>query len=191
MKRIPWYVQFITNPASLEGGSGSSESSQNTESESSTSEDEGSDDSARDQSKDFSRALAKRVAQIEAKYADYEELKAKAQKFDNGESAEKSKLEELSSKLDKLEAERDALKKQEAHTQLVSKTAKELGVSAEALSLISGDGDEFTANATKLAEFLKKTDSQLPPAGRRAPHGDDEKLTPQQRMSAAYSQSKK
>lgn len=190
MKRIPWYVQFITNPASLEGGSSSNES-QNTEAESSENDTDSQPDSARDQSKDFSRALAKRVAQIEAKYADYEELKAKAAKYDQGTSDTQAQLDKLTDKLEHLEAERDALKKQEAHAQLISKTAKELGVSAEALSLISGDGDEFTQNATKLAEFLKKTDSQLPPAGRRERNTDSEKVTPQSRMSNAYSQSKK
>lgn len=48
-----------------------------------------------ERSKDFSRALAKRVAEIEARYSDYEELKAKAAKYDECENESKSDMSKL------------------------------------------------------------------------------------------------
>ena len=68
-----------------------------------------------DRSKDFSRALAKRVAEIEAKYSDYEELKAKAAKYDERESESKSDMDKLNERLAAIEKERDELKASEEH----------------------------------------------------------------------------
>lgn len=108
-----------------------------------------------DRSKDFSRALAKRVAEIEAKYSDYEELKAKAAKYDERESESKSDMDKLNERLAAIEKERDELKASEEHRTLVDKVAKETGLPAEVVAMLSGDDESaLKEHAGKLGELM-------------------------------------
>ena len=55
--------------------------------------------------------VGKRLARAAEKYADYEELKAKAAKLDEIEESAKSELQKATEKAEKLEAELNSLKK--------------------------------------------------------------------------------
>ncbi|OXN01650.1 capsid assembly scaffolding protein Gp46 family protein [Bifidobacterium vansinderenii] len=111
-----------------------------------------------DQSKDFSRALAKRAAEIEAKYSDYEELKAKAAKYDAQESESKSDLDRLGERLAAIEKERDELKAADAHRTLVTKIAADTGLPTDMVALLSGDDENTLAEqAKKLSSLMEKT----------------------------------
>lgn len=144
-----------------------------------------------DTSKDFSRALARRVAEIEAKYADYDQLKEKAAKFDEAQNESKSELDKLAERLNAIEQERDELQAKQAHAELVNTVAQETGVPVELVVMLSGDEKSLKLNAEKLAESLKKQSSMLPPAGNsHRKNVEDEELSPRQRLANAYSASK-
>ena len=99
--------------------------------------------------------IKKRLSRAKSEVpADYEELKSKAQKFDELEEANKTELQKATDELNKLKgdiAKRDAKDKQ---TALRSKVAKETGVPSE---LIAGSNeDEMKEWAQRVAEYAKK-----------------------------------
>lgn len=110
-----------------------------------------------DASKEFSHALAKRVAEIEKKYEaklkDYEQLKEKAAAYDERIAA--------------IEAERDKLAAEKQRHELVSRVAKETGISSDVLAMLSADDEEgLKAAAETLKEQFGKTGRRgAPPAG--------------------------
>ena len=149
-----------------------------------------------DQSKEFSHALAARVEQerqkIEAKYADYADLKAKADKYDQGESDNQSKLEEANkaleearTKIEELERWTEALKAKEARTVLIAEIAKDTGLDTDLIARLQGDGDELKANAKALADTIAPNHGlpTPPPAGHAGRTGT---LSPLQLISQAY-----
>ena len=91
--------------------------------------------------------IGERLKRDRAKYADYEELKAKAAKFDEAEEASKSELQKAVEERDSLKAELDKLKAERERAELVARVAAEKGVDADLLARMSGDVE---ANA----EFL-------------------------------------
>lgn len=84
---------------------------------------------------DVNRIVAGRIA----KYADYEELKAKAAKFDEAEEASKSELQKTAERADKLQAELDSMKKAAKIQSIREEAAKESGVPA---NLLTGETKE-------------------------------------------------
>ena len=99
--------------------------------------------------------VKKRLSRVKSEVpSDYEELKSKAQKFDELEEANKTELEKATEELAKLKsdiAKRDAQDKLRA---IKAQVAKDTGVPAD---LISGNTeDEMKAFAEKVAEFAKK-----------------------------------
>ena len=88
-------------------------------------------------------------AKERAKYADYDEVKAKAAKYDEAEEANKTELQKAVEERDKLKAELDKLNEEREHAQAVAKAAAEYGVDADLLSRMAGDVDEN-------AKFLKE-----------------------------------
>lgn len=99
--------------------------------------------------------IKKRLARAKSDVpADYKELKAKAQKLDELENANKSELQKATEQLEQLKAEvakRDAADKVKA---LKAQVSKDTGVPVE---LISGSTeDEMTSFAEKLVEYAKK-----------------------------------
>lgn len=132
------------------------------------------------QAKDFSRALAKRVAEIEAKYADYEELKAKAAKYDAGQN-------DAEARLAKLERRFDEADKAKARRSEVEKVAKETGLPGDLVAMLDGDGDQLVENAKTVNAIIGK----LKDPGALAPRVDQaggEQLTPRQPLQAAYAE---
>lgn len=181
-KKVPFYIRFITNALAAGGSEQSDTDSQQTVENDSTNEAENSkqENKQSETSKDFSRALNKRVEEVEAKYANYDELKEKAEKYDSQESANAQLIE-------KLKAENDALKAKAEHNAQVEKLAHETELDVQLISLLKGDGKELEENAAILAKFFKAREHNLPTAGTKSSVPPSVKMTPFERIVAAFS----
>ena len=80
-----------------------------------------------------------RLKRERAKYEDYNDLKAKAAKFDEMEEANKTELQKAIEKSNALQTELDAIKSANAIREIRSKIAQETGVPA---SLLTADTEE-------------------------------------------------
>lgn len=101
------------------------------------------------------RIVKERLARAKAELPpDYEELKAKAAKYDEAEEQAKTELERATEKAAKLEAELADFKAKAERAEQVRKAAQEFGVDAEILSRMSGD---VSANAQILKEKATPT----------------------------------
>ena len=94
------------------------------------------------------------------KFRDYEDLKKKADAYDEAQEASKSELEKAREESARAIDELNALKAEKARSELRQKVSKETGVPAD---LISGDDEEaMTANAKAIAEYAKKANTTAP-----------------------------
>lgn len=92
-----------------------------------------------------------RLSRERSKYADYDDIKAKAQKFDEAEEASKSELQKVTERANALQAQLDTLTKANAIRSIRDKVAAETGVPSD---LLSGDTEEACkAQAEKLIAF--------------------------------------
>lgn len=112
---------------------------------------------------DVNRIVAKRVA----KYADYDELKQKAAKFDEQVEAGKSELQKATEKASSLQAELDALKQAESIRVMREEVADAKGIPARLLT--GTTAEECEAQATDLLAWAEKTGSGYP----KVPDGGD------------------
>lgn len=97
--------------------------------------------------------VGERLARDRAKYADYEDLKAKAAKYDEAEEANKSELQKATERADALQAELDKINHLNSVKEIRDKVSKEKGVPAE---LLNGDTEEdCTAQADAILAFAK------------------------------------
>lgn len=181
-KKVPFYIRFIANTDAPGGGEQSDTDSQQTAENDSTNEAENSkqENKQSETSKEFSRALNKRVEKVEAKYANYDELKEKAEKYDSQESTNAQLIE-------KLQAENDALKAKAEHNAQVEKLAHETELDVQLISLLKGNGKELEENAAILAKFFKAREHNLPTAGTKSSVPPSVKMTPFERIAAAFS----
>lgn len=181
-KKVPFYIRFIANTDAVGGSEQSDTDSQQTVENDSTNDTENSkqENKQSETSKEFSRALNKRVEEVEAKYANYDELKEKAEKYDSQESANAQLIE-------KLQAENDALKAKAEHNAQVEKLAHETELDVQLISLLKGDGKELEENAAILAKFFKAREHNLPTAGTKSSVPPSVKMTPFERIAAAFS----
>ena len=92
-----------------------------------------------------------RLARERAKFADYEQLKDKAAKFDQVEEASKSDLQKEQDKSAKLQAELDKMKAQASAQAARDKVAAAKGVPAHLLT--GSTEEECTAQADKLLQW--------------------------------------
>ncbi len=100
--------------------------------------------------------VGKRVAREAEKYADYEELKAKAAKLDELEESAKSELQKATERAEKLEAELNSLKKADEVRAVRDKVATETGVPA---NLLTGDTvEDCEEQAKAILSFAKVGD---------------------------------
>lgn len=83
--------------------------------------------------------VGKRLAEEKGKYADYDVLKAKAEKFDEAEEASKSELQKATERAQNLENELNGLKKAEEIRQTREKIATETGIPS---NLLTGSTEE-------------------------------------------------
>ena len=91
--------------------------------------------------------IQSRVGKEKAKYADYEDLKAKAQKFDEIEEANKSEVQKATERADKLQAQIDAMVKSNELRDIRSIVSKETGVPEDLLTGTTKEECEAQANA--------------------------------------------
>lgn len=100
--------------------------------------------------------VADRLSDIKEKYSDYDDLKAKATKFDEAEEASKSELQKMTEARDALQIQLDGLKKQQAVMDARNKVAESKGVPAH---LLTGETEEdCNAQADAILAFAKKPD---------------------------------
>lgn len=150
---------------------------------------------------DIDKAIADRLksankkhAEELAKFADYEELQAKAAKLDELEAANKSEAEKAAEALsaamkraEEAEARAAKLEADRTHSELVAKVADEEGVPR---NLISGaDEDELRTSAQALKDFMESQKPKVPQtnAGGATPAPDDEdKLSEREERAFKY-----
>lgn len=97
--------------------------------------------------------LQDRLARERGKYADYEVLKAKAEKLDAAEQAGKSELQKANERADALKKQVDQLTAAAGLRDLRAKVAKATGVPEE---LLNADTEEAcTAQAQAILKFAK------------------------------------
>ena len=95
--------------------------------------------------------VADRLAREKAKYEGFDELKAKAEKYDELEEANKSELQKASERVASLEAELESVRKTEEVRAIRDKVATETGVPAV---LLTGDTEETcTEQANAIKEY--------------------------------------
>ncbi len=90
-----------------------------------------------------------RLGREKSKYADYEELKQKAAKFDEFEEANKTELQRVTEKAQALEAELNGIKKAESIRVMREKVAKETGIPINSMSLLTGETEEACQEQAK------------------------------------------
>ena len=83
--------------------------------------------------------IGERLSRERAKYADYEQIKAKADQFTAQEEASKTELQKALDKAGKLQAELEALKKSNVARDARDKVSAETGVPA---NLLTGETEE-------------------------------------------------
>ena len=112
---------------------------------------------------DVNRIIAKRVA----KYADYDELKQKAAKFDEQVEAGKSELQKATERASSLQAELDALKRAETIRTMREEVANAKGVPARLLT--GKTAEECEAQAADLLAWAQANKPGYP----KVPDGGD------------------
>jgi hypothetical protein len=96
--------------------------------------------------------IGDRLKRERLKYADCEELKQKAEKFDASEEASKSELQKATERAEALQKELDSYKHAEEVRQIRTKVSAETGVPVE---LINGDTEEICkVQAEKLKPYI-------------------------------------
>lgn len=122
---------------------------------------------------DVDRIVTKRLSD----FADYDELKAKAEKFDAAEEANKSELEKAIEKANKLQTELDDLHKQNTVRAVRDEVSQTTGVPA---SLLTGNTiEECEAQAKAIAEYKEQTSPSVYPSVKDGgdPHIEIKKTT--------------
>lgn len=94
--------------------------------------------------------VADRLARERSKYADYDELKTKAEAFDKAAEESKSELEKAKERIAALEGERDARNKRDEHAALVRKVANDMKVDAKYVQLLTAETEEALVEQAKL-----------------------------------------
>ena len=168
-----------------QGGEGEPPAGQNTNGEG-----DNAKNTTTDNAKEFSHALAARVeeekAKLEAKYAGYDEYKAKAAKYDAGEGDNAAKLEAADKKIEALTKEIATLKATAERETLIGQLAKDTGLDPSIIGRLKGDGDELKANAKSLKDSLKPNIGLPTPPAANTATSTTGNMTPLQLLSQAY-----
>ena len=112
--------------------------------------------------------LAREREKVASRYADYDDLKAKAAKFDEAEAAQMSDLEKARKEVEELKAAAARRDEADRVRDLRAKVSKATGVPADLIS--GGDEESMTAFAKAVAEFARKPSAPaLRESGKSAP----------------------
>lgn len=132
---------------------------------------------------ELNKVVADRLARERAKYADYDELKGKAAKFDEAEEASKTELQRAldtsnryKESADKLKAELDELKAANERRELISKKAAEYQVDEGLLRRMSGDVEDNAKFLQQMAEARKGKHPILRDAGEPGEQAEPRKV---------------
>jgi len=136
---------------------------------------------------DLNRLIGDRINKVKSQFADYEDLKAKASKFDEAEQANKSELEKERERAEK--AEERATKAEQATLRADVAAAKGL-TAGQAKRLVGSTREELEADADEiLADFAPKKTTPSSKTLRSGSSGDDTSgLTGKERAAAALRQ---
>lgn len=102
---------------------------------------------------EVNKMMEARIGKERAKFADYDELKAKASRFDEIEDANKSELQKATERADALQSQLDSLTKANEIRDIRNKVSTDTGVPAE---LLTADTEETCkAQAESILKFAK------------------------------------
>lgn len=110
---------------------------------------------------DVNRIVEDRLRREQAKYADYDDLKAKAAKFDEQEEANKIELQKATEANRKLESQLAEQK----HAGLVANACLKHGIPAEFADLVTGDDEESIDKTAEKVAKLVITQGKPPASG--------------------------
>lgn len=130
--------------------------------------------------------VGKRLAEEKGKYSDYDEIKAKAAKFDEAEEANKTELQKAIERANNFEAELQGMKKAEEIRQMKEKIATETGIPA---NLINGTTEEeCKAQAEAIKAFATPSGYPRVKDGgeTHTPHGGNAKADFAEFMNAVF-----
>lgn len=102
---------------------------------------------------EFDKRIKARIDRVKnTPPADYDELKAKAAKYDELEEANKSELEKAEGRAKKAEEELTALKAEKARAEMVAAVAAKTGTPVEVVSMLTGEtAEELEKQVERLA----------------------------------------
>lgn len=116
------------------------------------------------------RIVQERLARAKATPpADYEELRAKAAKYDEAQEAAKSELERANERAARAEAALEDANRRIAHDALLAKVSGETGVPADLLH--GSTEEELAASAAAIAEYVESKAPAYPRDKGGAPGG--------------------
>lgn len=98
--------------------------------------------------------IADRLNRERSKYADYDTLKTKAEKFDAAQEAGKTELQKETDRANALQAKLDAMNKATELRNIREKVSKDTGVPTD---LLSGDTEEACSDQAKAILAFAKT----------------------------------
>lgn len=108
---------------------------------------------------EFDRIIASRISRVERKYADYGELKAKAEQFDAYQDSQKTVEEKLAAENTRLHEQIKAFEAKE----LRSRIASECGLDAKLLGMLNGSTEEeLRQQAEVMAGVLASVSTPAP-----------------------------
>ena len=99
--------------------------------------------------------VEERIGRIRSKYSDYEDLRAKASKYDEAEEASKSELQKATERAEALQAELDGMKKDATLREVRTKVSTETGVP---ITLLTGETEEACSEQAKAILAFAKPD---------------------------------
>ena len=106
---------------------------------------------------ELNKLIGERIGKVKSQFADYDDLKAKAAKFDEVEQASKSELEKAQERIAELEGRAT----QAERAALVTKIAAEEGVIPEVLT--GSTEEEMRAAAKRVIEWANQGKRTPPP----------------------------
>ena len=121
---------------------------------------------------EIDQMIEDRLHRERKKFADYEEIKAKAEKFDAAEEANKSELQKVTEKAEALQKQVDSMTKAEEVRNIRAEVSKETGIPATLLTADTKEACEEQAKA--IAEFTANNESPAYPSVKDG--GDPQKV---------------
>lgn len=117
--------------------------------------------------KELDSIVADRLKRERSKYEGFDELKAKAAKFDELEEASKTELQKVTERAEKLQTELNSIKKSQELKNLREAVAKEAGIPLESMSLLTGETEEVLKDQAKtiMSMLNPSTYPQVPDGG--------------------------